>query len=82
MNMKLTAKLTKLFQWYIERLANGTYTLQNQLYFENYASHTLLDDTSDKATVSSTWSSKPKQWRISPSDREGSYVYASLQTFS
>jgi hypothetical protein len=80
--MKSTAKLTKLFQWYIERLPNGTYTLRNQLYNENYASHTLLGSTSDKATVSSTWHPKPKQWRIDPSDLEGSYVYVPLQTFS
>jgi hypothetical protein len=62
-------------------MESGTYTLQNHLYNSNYASHTYHDIVSDKATVSSIWdsTSTPKQWRIDPSDREGSYVYVVLQ---
>ena len=73
--------LTKLFQWDIKRLANGTYILQNQLYNNNYATYTPLDVRSDKATVSSIWdfTLTPMQWRIDPSDREGSYVYVVLR---
>ena len=74
--------LTKLFQWDIKRLANGTYTLQNRLYKDNYASHTPYDVTSDKAMVSSIWTSKPMQWHIDPSDQGRSYMYVLLQTLS
>jgi hypothetical protein len=55
--------------------------LQNRLYDSNYASYTYLDITSDKATVSSIWDSRltPMQWRIDPSDLEGSYMYVVLR---
>jgi hypothetical protein len=71
----------QILQWCINRLANGTYTLQNQLYNSNYASYTYHDIASDKATVSSIWdfTLTPKQWNIDPSDREGSYVYVVSQ---
>ena len=74
--------LMKFLQWNIKRLQNGTYTLQNQRYNNNYASYTHFDATSDKATVSSVWTSKPMQWYIDPSDQGGSYVYVLLHTFS
>jgi hypothetical protein len=74
--------LNQTLQWNIKRLANGAYILQNQLYNENYASYTPFDVTSDKATVSSVWTSKPMQWYIDPSDQGGSYMYVLLQTFS
>jgi hypothetical protein len=53
--------------------------MQNQLYHSNYA--TYLDIASDKATVSSMWdfTLTPMQWRIDPSDLEGSYTYVVLQ---
>ena len=54
---------------------NGTYVLQNKLYDDDYASYTPFDVTSDKATVSSVWTSKPMQWYIDPSDQGGSYMY-------
>ena len=64
-------------------MESGTYTLQNQLYNSNYASHTYHDIVSDKATVSSIWDSTltPKQWHIDTSDLEGSFVYVVLQIF-
>jgi hypothetical protein len=78
-NVDLIVTLNKTLQWYIERLASGTYIIQNQLYGKNYASYTPFDVASDKATVSSVWTLKPMQWRIDPSDREGSYLYVLLQ---
>jgi hypothetical protein len=62
----------------ITRLANGTYTFQNQLHSCNFVTYTLLD-IMDKGTVSNIWDDSFMQWCIIPSDREGSYMYVILQ---